>query len=62
MISAYAKADNEYRVAGPFVKLNFGIVEIDWTGKVSPQITLKAIDADGSAGFTYGVSLSKLSI
>ncbi len=53
----YAKAANNFRVAGPFVKLNFGLVEIDWAAK-PPQVTLQAIGASGVAGFTYRVSLA----
>lgn len=57
---AYAKAANEFRVAGPVAELNFGLVEIDWAAKPSAQITLKAITADGSAGFTHQVVLDQL--
>ena len=57
---AYAKAANEFRVAGPVAELNFGLVEIDWATKPSAQITLKAITDDGSAGFTHRVSLDAL--
>jgi alkaline phosphatase D len=57
---SYAKAANEFRVAGPSIELNFGFVEIDWTAKPSAQITLKAITADGSTGFTHRVSLNAL--
>lgn len=56
----YAKAANAYRVAGPLSELNFGHVEIDWSGKLSAQITLKAIDAGGSVGFTHRISLGEL--
>jgi alkaline phosphatase D len=57
---AYAKAENEYRVAGPFAELNFALVEIDWSAKPSAQITLKALAADGSVGFAHRVSLDAL--
>ncbi|TWU03080.1 Phospholipase D precursor [Symmachiella macrocystis] len=57
---AYAKSENEYQVAGPFTKLNFGIVEIDWGTKSFAQITLKAIGDDGTAGFSHRVSLGDL--
>lgn len=57
---AYANADNEYRVAGPFAELNFGLVEIDWSAKPSAMVTLKAIGPDGTAGFTHRISLGTL--
>lgn len=56
----YAKADNEFRVAGPFADLNFGLVEIDWSAKPSPVITLKAIGVDGVIEFKHRLSLSDL--
>jgi alkaline phosphatase D len=31
----YAKAANKYRIAGPVAKLNFGMVEVDWSVKPS---------------------------
>ena len=57
---AYAKADNDYRVAGPLTDLNFGLVEIDWSTSPSARITLKAIARDGSTGFTHRVKLDTL--
>ncbi len=57
---AYAKAANEFRVAGPVAELQFGLVEIDWAAKPSAEITLKAVTDDGSAGFTHRVSLDAL--
>ena len=57
---AYAKADNDYRVAGPFAKLNFGLVEINWSAKPSAQITLKAIGGNGAVGFAHNFFLSQL--
>ena len=57
---AYAKAANDFRVAGPVAKLNFGLVEIDWAAKPSAQVTLKAIANDGSDGFVHRVSLGAL--
>jgi alkaline phosphatase D len=57
---AYAEADNEFRVAGPFVDLNFGLVEIDWSAKPSALITLKAVAVDGSTRFSHPVSLNQL--
>jgi len=56
----YAKAANEYRIAGPSTDLNFGIVEIDWKAGPSPTITLKAVAADGSTAFDHPVRLGDL--
>jgi len=53
--TAYAEAANEYRIAGPFNYLNFGMVEIDWEMKPSPLITLKVMGADGNTGFSHAV-------
>jgi alkaline phosphatase D len=57
---SYANAANKYRIAGPVAKLNFGMVEIDWSVKPSAQVTLKAINLDGSIGFTQRLSLQEL--
>ena len=57
---AYAKAANNYRVAGPMSELNFGLVKVDWSTKTFQQITLKAIGIDGSVGFTHRVSIGEL--
>lgn len=56
---AYAKAGNEYRVAGPFAKLNFGLVRIDWSS-TPVQVTLEAVGQDGKIGFSHSVSLDDL--
>jgi alkaline phosphatase D len=56
----YGKAANSFRIAGPFIVHNFGLVEIDWNAKPSPAITLSAMGEDGSTGFTHTVSLNKL--
>ena len=57
---AYAKADNDYRVAGPFADLNFGLVEIDWSAKPSTLITLNAVAFDGSTVFSHRISINQL--
>ena len=57
---AYAKAANDYRIAGPMPELNFGLVEIDWSAKPSTQITLKAMDGSGRVGFTHRITLGEL--
>ena len=56
----YAKATNEYRIAGPFIHRNVGLVEIDWERTPSPLITLKVIGEDGLTGFSHSVRLDEL--
>ncbi|HBE91456.1 MAG TPA: hypothetical protein DDW55_02650 [Gammaproteobacteria bacterium] len=56
----YANAANPYRVKGPVVEHNFGLVEMDWDAKPSPLIKLKAIGADGGTGFEHEISLPSL--
>jgi len=56
----YSNAPNRHRVAGPFVDLNFGVVEIDWAARPSPTVTLKAIDVGGRVAFEHVVSLGIL--
>ena len=53
---SYGTAENKYRVAGPFVELNFGVVEIDWDTKPAPEISFKAIGVDGATAFEHSVS------
>ena len=57
--TAYAHAENQYRVAGPFAKLNFGLVRIDWS-TTPAKITLEAVGLDGQIGFSRSVSLDEL--
>ena len=49
----YPQAPNRYRVAGPYVDLSFGLVEIIWAE--TPQIVLSAIGVQGHRGFEYAV-------
>ena len=58
--SAYAAADNRYRVAGPLVRHNFGLVEIDWNAQPAPTLTLKAMAENGQTGFSHRISLGDL--
>jgi alkaline phosphatase D len=53
----YPTAPNRYRVAGPFVDLNFGLVEVDWNLK---QVTLKTVDIEGNTVFEHHVQLGEL--
>ena len=57
----YPKARNRHRVAGPFVDLNFGLVEIDWEAEGGPVLTMAAIDVEGRAAFELSVPLASLS-
>ena len=50
----YPKAPNRYRVAGPFVDLNFGLVEIDWDAKPSPLVTMRVVWCRRSHRFRGG--------
>ena len=56
---AYAKAANEYRLAGPFAELNFGLVRIDWSA-TPVKVTFEAVGRDGEVGFSRSVSLDEL--
>lgn len=56
----YSKAANSYRVAGPFVEHNFGLVEIDWNANQSPAITLKSLGEDGTIAFSLTLHLDQL--
>lgn len=56
----YAKADNEYRLAGPFIERNIGLVEIDWEKAPSPLITLKVIGENGRTAFSHPVRIGEL--
>ena len=57
---AYGKALNSFRVAGPYIDLNFGLVEIDWEAQPVPQVTLKAIGLNGATTFELQLSLGEL--
>jgi len=53
----YPKAPNRFRVAGPYVDLNFGLLEIDWDEGV---IILRAVGLDGMTAFEHSVRLDEL--
>ena len=55
----YPQAPNDYRVAGPYVDLNFGLVEIDWEAP-SPRITLQIIDVEGNVQLEHELHLKEL--
>ncbi len=58
----YPKAPNRYRVAGPYVDLSFGLVEIDWQVEGGAVVRLAAIDVDGESAFEHRVGLETLRI
>ena len=57
----YPKFENRYRVAGPLVEVNFGLVEIDWGAEPSPTITLRAINVEREVSFEHTVRVADLS-
>ena len=56
----YASVANPYRVTGPLVDLNFGLVEIDWEAAGGPVITLSGVGLDGARAFEHRVALGDL--
>jgi alkaline phosphatase D len=56
----YAAANNNYRVAGPFVEHNVGLVQIDWDAEPTPVIRLAALGVDSTRGLDYEISLGDL--
>jgi alkaline phosphatase D len=56
----YGKAPNSFRVAGPYIDLNFGLVEIDWQAQRAPQISLKVLGLDRAVAFEYHIDASVL--
>lgn len=58
--STYAAAVNNYRVAGPFVEPNFGLIEIDWEVRPGPVVRMRAIGARGQTGFEQAILLSEV--
>jgi alkaline phosphatase D len=57
---SYASVRNPHRIAGPYVGLNFGLVEIDWNAEPAPLITLKVVGIDDVSAFEYRISLDDL--
>jgi alkaline phosphatase D len=57
---AYAAANNQYRVAGAYDGLNFGILQFNWDAKPSPEILMVAMDKNGEVVFGYTLSLREL--
>jgi alkaline phosphatase D len=57
---AYAAANNQYRVAGAYDGLNFGILQFNWDANPSPEILMVAMDKNGEVVFGYTLSLGEL--
>ena len=56
----YPKAPNRYRVAGPHVEPNFGLVEINWDR--NHEIVLQSIGVEGEVKFEYTVPPEDISL
>jgi hypothetical protein len=48
-------------LAGPFVELNFGLVEIDWDREGGAVLTLAVVGVEGQRGFEEGIPIAALS-
>ena len=53
---AYAEAKNSYRLVGPLVEPNFGVIEIDWD---QSKISLELNDESGTTKVTHEIELKK---
>ena len=49
----YPNAPNRWRITGPFVKNNFGQIDIEWNDHGEPSIILTALGVDGKIGFQH---------
>jgi alkaline phosphatase D len=56
----YPQAQNRYRIAGPYVDVSFGLVEIDWQAEGAAVVHLAAVDVEGRRVFEHGVPLASL--
>ena len=56
----YAQAPNEYRIAGPYAGLNFGLTEFDWEATPPPLIRLQVIGVSGTKVLGRAVPLDRL--
>jgi alkaline phosphatase D len=55
----YAAVENPYRVAGPYVAPQFGLVEMEWGPHDLSGILLAVIDLHGDQVFSYQVDISE---
>ncbi len=51
----YGKAPNKSRVAGPYIDLNWGLLDIEWSNGVS--VSLSIVGADGTEQVRYAVGI-----
>ncbi len=56
----YAEYKNPYRVVGPVIVPNFGLVTIDWNATPAPTITFDAMDVKGKRKLNYELQLGDL--
>jgi alkaline phosphatase D len=56
----YAQMKNSYRVAGPVVEVNFGMVEVNWHAEGGPQVTLSLNTLDRARPFSYSFALQSI--
>lgn len=54
----YARAANDYRIAGPYDGNNFGMIEIDWNASPTALVTLSAMNEQGRKVFEHAVQPS----
>jgi alkaline phosphatase D len=56
----YPQAANDYRVGEPVVKLNFGLVDIDWKADGEANVTFRVVGASGGQLFEKAISTESL--
>ena len=56
----YPGAPNAHRLAGPFVELNFGLVEIDWDREGGAVLTLAVLGVEGQRAFEESIPVTAL--
>jgi len=56
----YAAASNRYRIAGPYVDHNVGLVEINWDASPEPLIRLSTLSVGSQKGFSHEISPGEL--
>ena len=54
----YAQADNPYRVAGPYVAENFGLVEIEWGTGGAATVILRGREIERKRIFEYSLGIA----
>jgi alkaline phosphatase D len=56
----YGNASNRYRSAGPYIDLNFGLVEVQWDTKPGPKVVLQIHDIGGTVVYSNTIDLDSL--